>query len=77
MKNRLDFLDEIEKKIKKKYSKDMKKINALLCLFKTNIDNIENIKSEDDFKIKFKQAEGVQTELLQIINEVKQAFMTN
>lgn len=71
MKNRLDFLDKIEKKIKEKYSKDIKKMNALLCLFKTNIDNIEKIKVEKDFKVKFKQAEGVQAELLQIINEVK------
>ncbi len=71
MKDKLDFLDRIERKIKEKYYNDIKKMNALLCLFKTNIDNIDNIKTEKDFKVKFKQAEGVQTELLQIISEVK------
>ena len=71
MKNNLDFLDNIERKIREKYSKDTKKMNSLICLFKTNIDNIENVKTERDFKINYKQAEGVQKDLLQIINEIK------
>lgn len=71
MNNKYDLLEKVDSYIRKEYKKNLKKMNGLICLLKTNYDNIENIKSPNDFKVVYHQAEGYDKELLEIINKCK------
>lgn len=71
MKNDVEYIEKIDKYIRTHYKSDLKKMNGLLCLFKCNIDKIEQINKVEDFDLKFNQAKGYETELLNIINKVK------
>lgn len=71
MSKNIELLEQIDNTIKDKYKNDTRQLNGIMCLFKTNIDNIEHISKIKDFDIKFKQAIGYEQELLDIINELK------
>lgn len=69
MKN--DFVEKVDNYIRTNYKDDIKKLNGLMCLLKSNIDNISNITKIDDFQIKYKQSKGYEEELLKVINICK------
>ena len=71
MNKQYHLLEEVDSYIRKEYKNDLKKMNGLICLLKTNYNNIENIKNPNDFKVVYKQAEGCEKELLEIINICK------
>lgn len=71
MSKNIELLEQIDNTIKDKYKNDTRQLNGIMCLFKTNIDNIEHISKIKGFDIKFKQAIGYEQELLDIINELK------
>ncbi len=63
--------EKVDSYIRTHYKNKIKEMNKLLCLFKTNIDKIENIKNIEDFEIKYNQSKGSEEELLYIINKCK------
>lgn len=65
------LLEKVDSYIRKEYKNDLKKKNGLICLLKTNNDNIENIKKPSDLKALYRQAEGYEKELFEIINNIK------
>lgn len=71
MNKQYHLLEEVDSYIRKEYKNDLQKMNGLICLLKTNYNNIENIKNPNDFKVAYKQAEGCEKELLEIINICK------
>lgn len=44
MNKQYHLLEEVDSYIRKEYKNDLKKMNRLICLLKTNYNNIENIK---------------------------------
>lgn len=72
-----ELAEKIDLYIKNNYKMDYKnkenirKMNGLICLFKTNIDNLNKIQKASDFDVRFKQAKGHEEELLNIINICK------
>ena len=70
----IELLERIDSAIKDKYKNDIRKLNGVMCLFKTNIDNVEHISKIEDFDIKFNQSKGYEQELLDIINEFKAKY---
>lgn len=71
MNNKYDLLEKVDSYIRKKYKKNLKKMNELICLLKTNYNNIENITNPNEFEIFYHQAEGCKKELFEIINKYK------
>ena len=71
MNKQYHLLEEVDSYIRKEYKNDLKKMNGLICLLKTNYNNIETLKNPNDFKVVYKQAEGCEKELLEIINICK------
>lgn len=62
---------KVDSYIRTYYKNKIKEMNKLLCLFKTNIDKIENIKNIEDFEIKYNQSKGSEEELFILSMNVK------
>lgn len=62
-------LAKIDFAIREKYKNDKKKLNGVMCLFKTNMFEIEKIKNVKDIKVKFEFSNGYQKELFEILQD--------
>ena len=71
MNKQYHLLEEVDSYIRKEYKNDLKKMNGLICLLKTNYNNIENLKNSNEFKDVYKQSKVCKKELLEIINICK------